>query len=443
MKLPDGPRTLPFIQTIEAIAYPLKDLEASAQIYGDCFTSRLSGFPPFVVFSNPQAIKEIFTGNPNLFNSGSGNKMLHPLVGDNSLLLLDGDSHHRQRKLLMPPFHGDRMRAYGKLICDITDRVMRQKNIDQTFSVRSLMQNVSLRVILSAVFGINEVQRSQELRHLLSSVLDSIGNPLSSSLLFIPLLQQDLGPWSPWGRFMRQKRQIDQLINVEIRQRRTKHNSSSEDILSLMMSARDEAGKSLTDTELRDELITLLFAGHETTASALTWALYWIHELPEVYSKLMKELKTVNQDSDDEITRLPYLTAVCQETLRIYPIAMFTSTRILKSPFEIMGYHFETNTQLVPCIYLTHHREDIYPEPKRFKPERFLERQFSHYEYLPFGGSNRSCIGMAFAQYEMKLVLATILLRFQLSFANNRPVHPVRRGVTLAPSNLQMFIKPC
>jgi cytochrome P450 len=328
---------------------------------------------------------------------------------------------------------------------------MSQWQIGEPFYVRSSMQEISLQVILSAVFGLHineagapkteEGQRFDQLKQLLTSLLDSIGSPLSSTLLFFPSLQRDLGPWSPWGYFLRQKQQIDQLIYAEIQQRREEADSSRDDILSLLLAARDEAGQPMTDEELRDELLTLLFAGHETTASALGWALYWIDHLPEVHDQLLSELDTLPPDCDPSaIARLPYLSAVCSETLRIYPIALNTFARIAKSPIEIMGYEFEPGTVLLPSIYLTHQREDIYPEPKRFKPERFLEKQFSSYEYLPFGGSNRRCIGLAFAQFEMKLVLATILSRYQLKLTDHRPVKPVRRGLTVAPPGTMRMV---
>ena len=249
--------------------------------------------------------------------------------------------------------------------------------------------------------------------------------------------------WSPQGRFKSQLKQIDQLVYDEIQQRRKQLLDPSHiDILSLLLTARDEAGQPMTDVEIRDELITLLATGYETTPSALTWALYWIHQLPVVHDKLLKELNTLAQDSDpSEITRLPYLTAVCQETLRIYPLAIITFPRILKSSFNLMGYQFEADTVLLPSPYLTHHREELYPEPKQFRPERFLERQFSPYEYLPFGGGNRRCIGMVLAQIMMKLVLATILSRWKLTLADSRPVKPVRHGVTVAPpGNMRMIL---
>ena len=435
MKLPDGPQAPPFIQLFRAIANPLENLEAAAQRYGDIFTSRLSGFAPFVVISNPQGIQQIMTADPNLFESGRGNRILMPLVGDQSMLLLDGDRHQRQRRLLMPPFHGERMRAYGQLIREISQEVIAQQPIGKVFSARSMMQEISLRVILRAVFGLDQGERYQQLRQHLSLILDAVGSRLGASFLFIPALQRDLGPWSLWGRFLRQKQQIDQLLYAEIRDRRAAVNLLGEDILSLMLSARDETGQPMTDAELRDELITLLFAGHETTASALGWALYWIHQRPEVRERLLQELDSLGHAPDPgEIARLPYLSAVSQETLRIYPIALFTFSRIVKVPIEIMGYRFEPGTQLAPCVYLTHHRQDVYPEPKQFRPERFLERQFSPYEYLPFGGGNRRCIGMAFAQFEIKLVLATVLSHLQLALAEESPVRPVRRGITLAPA---------
>ena len=447
MKLPDGPKAPSFLQLLQAIAYPLERLEACAKRYGDTFTSRTTGFPPLVIFSHPQAIQEIFTADPNQFDSGKGMGVFQPTLGDNSLILLDSDRHLRQRRLLMPPFHGERMRAYSNLICETTETAMNQWTIGEPFFVLPSMLDISLRVILQAVFGINEGERFQQLRQFLRSLLDLTGSPLRSSLVFIRSLQRDLGPWSPWGRFLRLRQQIDELIYAEIRQRRAEMLDvtsvhSREDILTLLLAARDEAGEPMTDVELRDELMTLLVAGHETTAAAVTWALHWTHRLPEVGEKLIQELNTLGCDKDPTaIARLPYLNAVCQETLRIYPVALFAFTRIVRTPIEIAGYQFEPGTVLAPCIYLTHQREDLYPEPKRFKPERFLERQFSPYEYLPFGGGNRRCIGMAFAQLEMKLVLATILSHFHLKLVDNRPVKPVRRAVlTAPPRGMQMVV---
>ena len=231
------------------------------------------------------------------------------------------------------------------------------------------------------------------------------------------------------------QRKIDELIYAEIEERRLQPDANRTDILSLMMAARDENGQPMTNEELRDELMTLLFAGHETTATALAWAFYWIHRLPSVRQKLLQELDSLGENPDPmTIFRLPYLSAVCQETLRIYPVAMLTFAREVLTPVELMGHQLEPGTAVFASIYLTHRREDLYPEPLQFKPERFLERQFSPYEYLPFGGGSRRCIGLALAQLEMKLVLATILRDFDLVLAEKKPVQAKRRGVSLEPA---------
>ena len=222
---------------------------------------------------------------------------------------------------------------------------------------------------------------------------------------------------------------------AEISERRQKLDPERSDILTMLLLARDEEGEGMSDIELRDELMTLLIAGHETTATSLSWAFYWIHHQPEIYQKLSRELETFGDDLNPmTVINLPYMNAVCSETLRIYPVGIIVSPRKTKLPITIMGQTYPTGTALTPCIYLTHHREDLYPEPKKFKPERFLERQYSSYEFLPFGGGNRRCIGAAFAMFEMKIVLATILRRYSLALAEKQEVKPLRRGLTLAPA---------
>ena len=430
-----GPKTPRFVQLAEWIFKPLQMMEKSAKTYGDTFKLFLVGNNSMVFVSHPQAIKEIFTASPDKFDSGRGNQLIASLLGEQSLVLLDGAQHQRQRKLLTPPFHGDRMKSYGKLICKITEKVISEWKIGEPFEVRKSMQEISLRVILQAVFGLSQGERYDEIKQLISSILEISGSPLKAMLVFVPLLQKDLGAWSPWGSFLRQQKRLDDLLYAEIQERRDNPDSSRKDILSLMMAARDEENQPMTDQEMRDELMTLLVAGHETTASSLTWAFYWIHHLPEVREKLLAELDTFDTDGDlSSIAKLPYLNGVCAETLRIYPIALIAFPRINKAAIKIMGYEYPPETQLMPCIYLTHHREDLYPEPKQFKPERFIEKQYSPYEYLPFGGGNRRCIGMAFALFEMKLVLITVLKNLDLSIVNNHQVKPTRRGGTLAPS---------
>ncbi len=445
MTLPNGPSLSPLqrrIRTWKFIFNPLSTIEERYSEYGDIFRTNTNSSFPFIYFCNPKGIQQIFTADPDTFGSGGSNGILQYFVGKNSLLLQDGDRHQRQRKLLMPAFHGDRMRNYGDLIYNITSDVISQWEIDKPFPIRRSTQEISLKVILGAVFGLNQGKRYEKLRLLMSDVLDSMSSPVSSTFLFFNFLRKDWGPWSPWGRFLRKRQELHELILAEIETAKKEENHT-DDILSLLLEARDEAGNSMSDEEIKDELLTMLFAGHETTASALAWALYWIDKIPSVREKLRAELATLPNNSDKvAITKLPYLSAVCQETLRIYPIAMNAFPRVVKKPVEIMGYQLEPGMVAIVPIYLTHHREDIYPEPKQFKPERFLERQFSPYEYLPFGGGSRRCIGSAFALFEMKLVLATILSEWELKLVSNRPIKPVRRGLTMAPpGNMRMVVK--
>jgi cytochrome P450 family 110 len=442
--LPDGPKMPLFVRLMQFIFQPLEYVEGLAKNYGDSITVWGDKGTPIVYFTQPQALQQIFTADASCLDAGRTNRGLGFLFGSNSLLLLDGERHQRQRQLLTPPLHGDRMRAYGETIRTIAQQVMASWEIDKTVAIREPMQEISLRVILRVVFGLDEGQRLEELRQLLSSLLDFISSPFMSAATFFDFFMKDFGAWSPWGWVLRQIQKIDKLIYALIQERRTESNQNRQDVLSLMMSARDENGEAMSDAELRDELITLLVAGHETTASTLTWAFYWIDRLPEVRQKLLAELATLGKNPDPTtVTKLPYLSAVCQETLRIYPIVMSATPRITRSPMSIMGYDLPEGAVIVPSIYLAHHREEVYPQPKQFQPERFLEKQFSPYEYLPFGGGHRRCIGLAFAQYEMKLVLATVLMRFQLSPTNKRSQRPVRRGMTMAaPVGMRMVVKP-
>ncbi|MBE9004731.1 cytochrome P450 [Fortiea sp. LEGE XX443] len=436
LKLPDGPKTHPWVQTYQWLANPLGFMEACAKRYGDIFTLRIGPvFTPQVFISNPQAIGQIFTTPPQLLDSGAPAGIKAPLLGQHSLLALEGKPHQRQRKLLTPPLHGERMLAYGQLIQNITEKVTAKWQIGQPFSMISSMQEISFEVILKAVFGMQDGPRYEKLKELLIKILNP-QQPFITAMIFVfPLLQRDLGAKSPWGQFLRLRQQVDEIIYAEIQERKAKPDPSRTDILSLMMAARDEEGQAMTDVELRDELITLLVAGHETTATSLAWAIYWVHRCPQVREKLLQELENLGADADaNEIFKLPYLNAVCSETLRLYPVAMLALNRLVKSPLEVMGYQLEPGTLVVPCIYLTHHREDLYPESNQFKPERFLERQFSPTEFLPFGGGNRRCIGMAFALFEMKLVLATVLSQLQMQVADSQPVQPARKGALLGPS---------
>ena len=433
MNLPPFVSTPRLVRTFKLIFYPLHDLNLNYRKYGDIFC-RGTVERPFVYLSNPEGIKEIFNRDKTQFRTPTGGGFLQTFLGENSLLFLQGERHQRERKLLMPPFHGERLQTYRQLIHNITNEVTQNLRINYAFNVREIMQEITLKVILKAVFGMTTGERYEQLKISLKIWLSFFDSSVSAAVIFLPFLQKDWGQWTPWGRFLQIKAKIDYLIYDEIQQRRQQKKYEGEDILTLLMLAEDETGEPMTDQELHDELITLLVAGHETTASSLTWALYWIHYYPEIETKLRWHLDNLGNDSDlIPIMKLPYLDAVCSETLRIYPVVLMTFLRILQTPLELMGYQFQPGTVFAPVIYLIHHREDIYPQPQQFRPERFLERQFSPYEYFPFGGGVRRCIGMELAKMEMKIVLATFLSNYQLKLNSHRPLKPVRRGLTVAP----------
>ena len=436
MSTPNRLKTPAFLQQLQWVADPVGYMEKAAQQYPDIFTAQVVGFGNNLVFVNhPQAMQEILTNDrKKFFAGGKENKILQPLLGDYSMIMLDGDRHRKRRQLVMPSFHGDRMRSYGEIISNITEEVWSNLPTDKSFIARNVTQDITLQVMIQAVFGVYQGERSQQLKKQLELMANIFRSPLSSSMLFFSSLQKDLGAWSPWGKFVRDRQELNNLIYTEIAERRQQNLENRIDILSLLMSAEDESGHPMTDQELRDELMTLLFAGYETTATAMAWGLYLIQKHPEVRAKLLQELDTLGDSPDPmSIFRLPYLTAVCNETLRIHPVAMLTFPRTVKEPVEISGYALDPGTILVGSMYLTHQREDLYPEPKKFRPERFLERQFSPYEFIPFGGGVRRCVGEALAVFELKLVLAKILSSYELALTDDQPEVPRRRGVTLAP----------
>jgi cytochrome P450 family 110 len=437
MKLPDRSRTPFLLQTIQLIAQPTAFLDSCIERYGDPFVVRVLGLnsPPVVFFSDPQAIQEIFSLPSSKLDFRKATHVFEPLMGQQSLILQEGKSHQRQRQLMMPPFKSDRLKSYGRLICEITEQVTANWTTGTSVSIHQVMPEITLKIILQVVFGISPGSRYQQLEKLLSSLLEDVTKPLYSSLFFFPPLQKDLGAWSPWGQFLRRRQKIDNLIYAEIAERRVQKNENRTDILSLLISARDENREQMSDEELRDQLVSLLLLGYETTAAALAWAFYWIHSSQSVTKKLQQELDSLGESPEPTlIAKLPYLSAVCSETLRINPIALICTPRMTKEPLQLAGYDFDTGTILIPCIYLAHQRESVFAKPKQFLPERFMEQKFSPSEYLPFGGGDRGCIGLAFSMFEMKLVLATILARFELAPLPQPPVKPIRRGITIVPS---------
>lgn len=427
-------KTPKFIQQVESTLKPIEFLERCAKNYGDIFITNSFGNLETLVVSHPQDLQELFNPKNKIIDApAAANEIFKPQVGENSLIVQDGERHQKQRKLVMPPFHGEQMLNYGQQICDITQQVIQHLKPGESFIARHLSEDITMTIILKVVFGIEGGLRFEKLKNLMATWLGLTSSPVSASVLLLPLLQKDLGAWSPWGRFLRLRQQIDEQLMAEILARRQEVQSSRSDVLSLLIQAEYDDGAAMTDAELRDNLLTLLNAGHETTATAIAWALYWIHQQPEVYDKLLHELLGLNSPDPLKIAQLPYLTAVCQETLRIYPVVLFTFPRITLRSVNLRGYPVAAGTYVTPCIYLTHRREDLYPEPDKFQPERFIERKYSSYEFWPFGGGSRQCLGQVFALFEMKLILATILLNYQLKLAEEAPVTPARRGFLLAP----------
>ncbi|NJR65187.1 MAG: cytochrome P450 [Leptolyngbyaceae cyanobacterium CRU_2_3] len=444
MKHPDGPKTPTWRQTFHLVKDPLGYMETVTQEYGDTFTLQFL-FVPTVFVSNPQGMQQIFTNTKEITAPGELNQFVAPLVGDNGLLLLDGNRHKHRRKLLMPAFHGDRIRAYGQRICDITEKVMRQQPLGEPVSMLAILDDICLRIILEVVFGLRETEaRYEAFRKVIPALLNLSLSPAMDFCFSFPLLQQDLGQWSPWGRFRHLMQQFDQLIYAEIADRRQHPNlvDDRSDILSELVTACDETGKPMTDSEIRDLFPSLVFAGRKPPLRPIAWALYWVHQLPDVRDNLLRELSEQGNSTDPmQLLQLPYLTAVCNEALRIYPTQTITFPRRVESPIEVNGYELSPGTIVRGNIYLAHQREDVYPNPKQFRPERFLERQFSSYEFLPFGGGARRCPGEVLSIFEMKLTLATLLSHYQLELSDRQPEKPQRRGVTFPPGGgLKMVI---
>jgi cytochrome P450 len=436
MTLPIGLRSPALIQTLSLVADPIAFFDRAAAHYGDTFTTRVLGLnsPPVVFLSNPDAIQAVFTTGADAFEFGKVTDVFRPLVGNESLIMQQGAKHQRQRQLLMPALHREQLHSQGHLICQLTQKRMIDWSVGNEIAVRSEMSEISLQVILQVVFGLVPGARYEQLKQLLAQLLEAITSPLYSTQFFFPMLQKNLGEWSPWGKFLEQMAQIDALIYAEISDRRSQSLQNRTDILSVLMTAQDEQGESMGDQELRDQLMTLLLLGHETTASGLTWAFYWLHRHPECLVRLHQEFDQLGEDPDPvALSQAPYLTAVCKEALRVYPIALISQPRKVKRTVEIEGYTYQPGTVLIPCIYLAHRRAETYEHADRFDPDRFLQRKFSAYEYFPFGGGSRSCVGMALSLFEMKLVLATVLAWYDFETNLDRAIRPARRGITFVP----------
>jgi cytochrome P450 len=426
--LPPGPKLPALLQGLEFLRRPVEFFDHCRARYGDPFTVQLPTTPPVVLFSDPVAIREIFTADDDDLHAGEATAMLRPILGANSLLLLDGDRHLHERRMMMPPFHGDRMRAYGETMQRVTERAMASWPAGTPFPILPETQAITLDVIMRTVFGLEDGAAMATLRDRLRRFVAIAVNPL----YLWPRAQVDLGPLSPWGRFLRLRRDIDGILAGEIAARRAAAETGRDDVLSMLLSARDEQGAPMSDAQLRDELMTLLLAGHETTATALAWTVHRILTEPGVLERVRSELGS-GALTAERLARLEYLDAVIRETLRLNPVIPDVM-RIVKRPQRIGGVELPVGVGAAPNIHAAHRRPEAWPEPERFRPERFLGTKPSPYEFFPFGGGVRRCIGMAFALYEMKVVLATLLSRADLAIAPGYGVRVVRRNVTWVPS---------
>jgi cytochrome P450 len=412
-------------QMLQWVRRPLPFLEECHARYGDVFTIRWPKAPPLVMVADQEAVREVFTGSHHELRSGEANRPLQAALGWQSLLLLDGNEHLRERKLMLPPFHGERMRAYRDTIAKITARDMAQWPVDRPLEVAPRMRAITLEVIMRTVFGVEELGRLSRLEQALVRFLDAITSPFRLAVLL--LLTPGGATVRAWQRVGPTIRRVNALLYEEIaRSRADPRLEEREDILALLIRARDEDGAPMTDMHLRDELLTLLVAGHETTATALAWAIERLARHPETQGRLAAEALTGDGDS--------YADAVAKETLRVRTVLPF-AIRQLATPQAIAGFDLPAGVRVAPSVHLVHRDPETYPEPDRFRPERFLEQPAGTYSWIPFGGGTRRCLGGAFAMLEMKTVLGLLAAGGRVRPAVDGDEPPARRGVTITPAH--------
>lgn len=431
--LPPGPSAPAYWQLLRYTHSPLPYLEGCARRHGDAFTVRLAGYGTLVMLADPEAVRDVFRGDGDALHSGEGNEFLAASVGRNSVLVLDGEPHARQRRVLLPPLKGERMRAFfGAMQTAALDEA-RTWSAGRPVNMVEAMRRVTLRVILQAVLGGAWSAELEGLSQKVERVLAQ--GRMRYALVLLKLLPLRLLQRTRWFPFYRQLHRLDEALFAIIRQRRVA-SGFGEGILADLLGAPHGDGTPLTDQEVRDAVVTLLFAGHETTALALAWALEQILPRSDVMDRLGDELRRVTGGAPraEHVEQLDYLDAVIRESLRVRTILPFVA-RLTKRPFAAGGREYPPGVILCPCNHLVHRRADLYPEPQKFQPERFLERRFAGHEWFPFGGGNRTCLGIAFALYEMKVVLATLLTAVRLTRPPGARSRPVRQGLALTPDD--------
>jgi cytochrome P450 len=428
--LPPGPRLPASWQTILAWRRPTAMLERCRERYGRRFTMRVLGQPPFVVLSDPEEIKQVFTASPEALHPGEGVRVIESIVGRNSVILLDEDAHMEQRKLMLPAFHGERMQRLEGVMRDLAQRELASWPRDQAIALHPRLQRLTLEIILRAVFGLEQGAQLDELRGTLTELLAFSESPLS----LLPVAQRIFSGHGRWARFPRLHQSVDRQLFELIEQRR-REPSGGDDVLDMLLGARHEDGSPMNAQELRDELVTALVAGHETTASQLAWAFERLAREPAASRLLAEELDEGDSDA--------YLTASIQEILRLRPVLAEAEPRVVKQAIEIGGVIYPPGVALVVSAYLVHRDPDIYPQPLAFRPERFLQRDEDGrirgrspgtYTWIPFGGGRTRCLGASFAMLEMKVVLGAVLSRCEVEALRAAPERTRRRSITLSPA---------
>jgi cytochrome P450 len=414
-----GPRLPRLAQTLLGVVRPLEARVDMRRRYGGLFRVNDAIAGEMVHIADRAAVEQVFKWKPAQFEVGEPRRLMEPVTGPSSILLLDGAEHMRMRKLMLPPFHGDAIAHYAEVVEQVTDREVDGWRPGQTVRMRTVAQRITMEVIIRAVFGIADPARVAELKRVLPW--------LSSPSPLLLLVQRDLGPRSPWGRFLRRRDHVDRLLYEEIERRRDGGGDGERgDVLTLLLAARDEDGNPLTDRELRDELITLLLAGHETTATSIGWAFERLLRTPAALERATAEAKAGPAGE--------YLDAVVKETLRVRPVIPEVF-RAATERTELGGYEFAPGARVAASILLVQLDPELYPpDPTAFRPERFLEGAPEPYTWIPFGGGVRRCLGAAFATLEMRVVLATILARVRLRAPRAKPEAARFRGVTMLPS---------
>ncbi|HEY7830417.1 MAG TPA: cytochrome P450 [Solirubrobacteraceae bacterium] len=426
--LPAGPSEPPMVQTLRWLTRPISFLESCRRRYGDNFSVKFLSFQnPTVMLSDPEAIRALYSERKHGLPPGRSVALM-PVMGASSVLLLEGSEHLERRKVMLPPFHGERMRSYESIVREAAEREIESWPQGEVFALHPRMQSITMEVILRAVFGVSDAERGKGLRELLPQLL---GQSASTGLQLRVLLSNRFQRGDPLEDLRRLTRDIDELLLAEIAERRLDPNlQQREDILSLLMSARMEDGSAMSDRDLRDQLVTLLLAGHETTATALAWTFDLLLRHPAQLARLTAEVQEGGEDTRSGAGE--YMRAVISESLRLRPVVPLAGRR-LNEDLDVGDLHLPAGTDVTPVMWLTHTRPDLYPEPYAFRPERFLDNPPTTYGWIPYGGGVRRCLGASFAEFEMRVVLETVLRSRVLESADSRAERVARRNVTFSP----------